>query len=103
MNPADTQVVKDEKAAEQRFQTEKSAEAKKLQALPFASGAPVAAKTAAPARPVIKRAVAEVITTWAGELTPQNAPKQEARGPLAWVRLDKVPELLALLAAEGYK
>jgi len=50
-----------------------------------------------------RRPLAEIVASWAADLTPGKAPKQAIRGPLAWVRLDKVPELIAALAKEGYK
>lgn len=47
--------------------------------------------------PAPKSGVEEIIRAWAADLTPRHAPPQAAKGPLAWVRETKVPELLELL------
>lgn len=48
---------------------------------------------------VVKKTAADVIKEWAAGLTPQNAPGIHEKGPLAWVREVKVPELLEQLKA----
>lgn len=45
----------------------------------------------------------QVVKLWAADLIPQNAPKPKDKGSLAWVRDDKLPELLEKLKAGGYK
>jgi hypothetical protein len=43
----------------------------------------------------------EILAKWAAGLTPSAAPKPADKGPLAWVRETKVPELLAELKKAG--
>lgn len=50
-----------------------------------------------------KPLVSGLVKDWAATLTPQNAPKQAVLGPLAWVRGEKVAELLQILEKAGYK
>jgi hypothetical protein len=44
-------------------------------------------------RPTVK----SVVEAWAAGLIPANAPGTHEKGPLAWVRESKVPELIELL------
>lgn len=63
-------------------------------------GAPIAAPSAvAQNRKDLKTLVGE----WAATLLPGNAPPPASMGPLAWVRTEKVPELLAILQKAGVK
>lgn len=51
----------------------------------------------------VKKSVSAIVAEWAETLRPQNAPDQRHMGPLAWVRGEKVKELIAALEAAGYK
>ena len=53
-------------------------------------------------KPVPAKSPEQVIRAWAATLTPSNAPAQRHMGPLAWVRGEKVEELLNLLRKEGF-
>jgi len=46
-------------------------------------------------RPTVK----SVVEAWAAGLIAKNAPSPNEKGPLAWVRESKVPELIELLKA----
>ena len=59
---------------------------------------PVPLQPAAQAR----KSAEQVIRAWAATLTPSNAPSPRHVGPLAWVRGEKVEELLNLLRKEGF-
>lgn len=62
--------------------------------------APAANKSPGPDRPASLR---EIVEQWADGLRPNEAPRQERQGPLAWVRDVKVPELLRALEKAGHK
>lgn len=53
--------------------------------------------------PAAKPTAEQIVKAWAETLTPANAPDMKLKGPLAWVRDEKVKELVAALAAGGYK
>lgn len=46
---------------------------------------------------------ASIVKEWAATLLPANAPSPLQKGPLAWVRGEKVQELLAALKAAGIR
>lgn len=44
-----------------------------------------------------------IVLEWAASLLPANAPSPLQKGPLSWVRGEKVQELLAALKAAGIR
>lgn len=74
-------------------------------ASPPAAPKPVgpAAIPASPPTSSARKPLAEIVLAWAADLNPAHAPPVGQKGPLAWVRGTKVPELLALLEKEGYR
>lgn len=50
-----------------------------------------------------RQSVEGLVKDWAQTLTPQNAPDPKLCGPLAWVRGEKVKELIAILHKAGYR
>ena len=61
-------------------------------------------RQSAPLQPAAqaRKSPEQVIRAWAATLVPSNAPAQRHIGPLAWVRGEKVEELLNLLRKEGF-
>ena len=79
----------------------KAAEAKAR----MGAGNGLAAKAvSAPLQPAAqaRKSAEQIIRAWAATLTPSNAPAQRHMGPLAWVRGEKVEELLNLLRKGGF-
>lgn len=50
-----------------------------------------------------RASVEAIVQNWATELNTKNAPDPKHKGPLAWVRDEKVAELIAALGKAGYK
>lgn len=51
----------------------------------------------------VRPSVEQVVRAWADTIRPENAPRLPNKGPLAWVREERVAELLKALAEAGYR
>ena len=70
-----------------------------MASLPPVAPKPGYAAPLASARPSLEK----IVRTWAAGLTLDKAPDPKVRGPLAWVRGEKLEELVRELAKAGYR